>query len=165
MEQEKLISLTADIVAAHVANNTVAVGDVGNLVQRVHQALAGLGTRAVEAPEEKKAVVSIRASIKPDYLICMECGGKHKMLKRHIQSAHGMTPDQYRTDYGLHREYPMVAPNYSEQRRSLAHSIGLGRRRDAPDEAATDARGAASEASPKKPARRGRPKKDAGRSE
>ncbi|HEY0032857.1 MAG TPA: MucR family transcriptional regulator [Devosia sp.] len=165
MEQETLISLTADIVAAHVANNTVAVGDVGNLVQRVHEALAGLGAPAVEEPEEKKAVVSIRASIKPDYLICMECGGKHKMLKRHIQNAHGMTPDQYRTDYGLPREYPMVAPNYSEQRRSLAHSIGLGRRREAPTEAAPEADAGAGEAAPKKAPRRGRPKKAASPSE
>src|SRR5215217_5418943 len=130
MENEKLIELTADIVSAHVANNTVSVGDMAALVQRVHEALSGLGGDGQEAAaQEKTPVVSIRASIKPDFLICMECGGKHKMLKRHLMNAHSMTPDQYRTDYGLPRDYPMVAPNYSEQRRTLAHSIGLGRRR------------------------------------
>jgi predicted transcriptional regulator len=130
MENEKLVELTADIVSAHVANNTVSVGDMPTLVQRVYEALSGLNTGAQEAaPQEKTPVVSVRASIKPDFLVCMECGGKHKMLKRHLMNAHNMTPDQYRTDYGLPRDYPMVAPNYSEQRRTLAHSIGLGRRR------------------------------------
>jgi predicted transcriptional regulator len=130
MEQEKLVELTADIVSAHVANNTVSVGDMPNLVQRIYEALSGLDQGGQEpAPQEKTPVVSVRASVKPDYLVCMECGGKHKMLKRHLMNAHNMTPDQYRTDYGLPRDYPMVAPNYSEQRRTLAHSIGLGRRR------------------------------------
>jgi predicted transcriptional regulator len=130
MENEKLVELTADIVSAHVQNNTVSVGDMPTLVQRIYEALAGLTSGAQEAaPQEKTPVVSVRASIKPDFLVCMECGGKHKMLKRHLMNAHNMSPDQYRTDYGLPRDYPMVAPNYSEQRRTLAHSIGLGRRR------------------------------------
>lgn len=130
MEKEKLVELTADIVAAHVVNNTVSVGDMATLVQRVYEALSGLDQGGQEAArQEKTPVVSVRASVKPDFLICMECGGKHKMLKRHLMNAHSMTPDQYRADYGLARDYPMVAPNYSEQRRTLAHSIGLGRRR------------------------------------
>ncbi len=128
MEQHDLINLTADIVAAHVANNSVAVGDVANLVQTVHGALAGLGAPAEEGTQEKTAVVSVRASVKPDYLVCMECGKKQKTLKRHLQTAHQMTPDQYRKDYGLPREYPMVAPEYSQSRREMAHSIGLGRK-------------------------------------
>lgn len=140
MEKEKLVELTADIVAAHVVNNTVSVGDMATLVQRVYEALSGLDQGGQEpARKDKTPVVSVRASVKPDFLICMECGGKHKMLKRHLMNAHNMTPDQYRSDYGLQRDYPMVAPNYSEQRRALAHSIGLGRRRvpaAAPDEAA-----------------------------
>ncbi|HYJ30819.1 MAG TPA: MucR family transcriptional regulator [Allosphingosinicella sp.] len=140
MEKEKLVELTADIVAAHVVNNTVSVGDMASLVQRVYEALSGLDQGGQPpARQEKTPVVSVRASVKPDFLICMECGGKHKMLKRHLMNAHNMTPDQYRADYGLQRDYPMVAPNYSEQRRALAHSIGLGRRRApaaAPDEAA-----------------------------
>ena len=131
MENEQLVQLTADIVAAHVANNNVAVGDVGNLVQRVYEALATLEKPAEAAQAaEKTPVVSVRASIKPEYIVCMECGAKQRMLKRHLMTAHGMSPDQYRTDYGLPREYPMVAPNYSEQRRSLAHAIGLGRKKE-----------------------------------
>lgn len=124
----KLISLTADIVAAHVSNNKVSTGDIGSLVERVHAALSALGTPA-EKPAQKIAVVSVRASVKPDYIVCMECGAKQKTLKRHLQTAHGMTPAQYRADYGLPTSYPMVAPNYSETRRSLAKSIGLGRNR------------------------------------
>jgi predicted transcriptional regulator len=130
MENEQLVQLTADVVAAHVANNNVAVGDVGNLVQRVYEALAALEKPAQGAQkEEKTPVVSVRSSIKPDFIVCMECGAKQRMLKRHLMTAHSMTPEQYRSDYGLPREYPMVAPNYSEQRRALAHSIGLGRKK------------------------------------
>jgi predicted transcriptional regulator len=106
------------------------VGDVGNLVQRVYEALSVLEKPGTPAQAvEKTPVVSVRASIKPEFIVCMECGAKQRMLKRHLMTAHGMTPDQYRTDYGLPREYPMVAPNYSEQRRSLAHAIGLGRKK------------------------------------
>jgi predicted transcriptional regulator len=132
-EDNQLIELTADIVAAHVSNNNVAVGDVANLVQRVHEALSGLGQAPAEQePARKEAVVSVRASVKPDYLVCMECGKKQKTLRRHLQTAHGMTPDQYRGDYGLPRDYPMTAPNYSERRREMAKSIGLGRKKAAP---------------------------------
>ena len=143
MENETLVQLTADIVAAHVANNNVAVGDVGNLVQRVYEALAVLEKPATESKQEEKTpVVSVRASIKPDFIVCMECGAKQRMLKRHLMTAHQMTPDQYRTDFGLSRDYPMVAPNYSEQRRALAHSIGLGRKKggDAPAASAEGAK-------------------------
>ena len=128
MRNEQLIELTADIVSAHVANNTVSVGDVANLVQRVHQALQSLGAPAPEERQEKTPVVSVRSSIKPDHLVCMECGRKQKTLKRHLQNAHGMTPDQYRADYGLPRDYPMVAPDYSKRRSEMAQAIGLGRR-------------------------------------
>jgi predicted transcriptional regulator len=142
MENEQIVQLTADIVAAHVANNNVAVGDVGNLVQRVYEALAALEKPSAEAQQEEKTpVVSVRASIKPDYIVCMECGAKQRMLKRHLMTAHQMSPEQYRSDYGLPREYPMVAPNYSEQRRALAHSIGLGRKKTG-DDAAPAAEGA-----------------------
>jgi predicted transcriptional regulator len=132
MENESLITLTADIVSAHVANNSVAVGDVANLVAQVHAALAKLGQPQASAPPAAKIpVVSVRASIKPDYIVCMECGQKQKMLKRHLQTNHNMSPDQYRSDYGLPKEYPMVAPTYSEQRRTLANNIGLGRKKGA----------------------------------
>jgi predicted transcriptional regulator len=125
---EQLITLTADIVSAHLANNSVAVGDVPLVIQQVHGALAGLGAPKEEEPEAKSPAVSVRASVKPDYLVCMECGSKQKTLKRHLQTSHGMTPEQYRSDYGLPRDYPMVAPNYSARRREMARSIGLGRK-------------------------------------
>lgn len=128
MENQALIELTADIVAAHVANNTVAVGDVANLVHNVFGALSTLGAPEAEETQVKAPVVSIRASVKPDYIVCMECGKKQKTLKRHLMSAHNMTPEQYRADYGLPREYPMTAPSYSEQRKAMAHKIGLGRK-------------------------------------
>lgn len=129
MQQEDLVALTADIVAAHVANNNLAIGDLPTLIQNVHGALAGLQERPAEPePERKKALVSVRASIKPDYIVCMECGRKQKTLKRHLAAAHGMTPDQYRADYGLSPTYPMAAPNYAEQRRAMALKIGLGRK-------------------------------------
>jgi predicted transcriptional regulator len=128
-EQNQLIELTADIVSAHVSNNTVSLSDVASLVQQVHQALSGLG-EAPPAPEpqKKEPVVSVRASVKPDYIVCMECGKRQRTLKRHLQSAHGMSPDQYRQDYGLPNTYPMVAPDYAERRRELAKAIGLGSR-------------------------------------
>lgn len=128
-----LRSLTADIVSAHVAHNSVAVGDVPALVERVYGALAGLN--AVPTPEPvsvKTPAVSARASVRPDYLACMECGKKQKMLKRHLQTAHGMTPQQYRQAFTLPSDYPMVAANYAATRRELAISIGLGRKPKAP---------------------------------
>ena len=131
-DRSLLIEHTADIVSAHVANNTVALSDVPALVQRVYEALAGLSEpQATAEPEGKTPIVSVRASVKPDYIVCMECGRKQKTLKRHLQTAHGMTPDQYRKDYALPANYPMVAPNYSKQRGELARQIGLGRKREA----------------------------------
>jgi predicted transcriptional regulator len=128
MDNETLLTLTADIVAAHVANNSVATGDIAGLVERVYGSLSGLGQPSVEVPAQKVPVVSARASVKPDYIVCMECGKKQKMLKRHLMTAHGMSPEQYRQDYGLPASYPMVAETYSERRRVLAKQIGLGRK-------------------------------------
>ena len=130
--EDTLLTLTADIVAAHVSNNSVAVNDLPQLIQNVHSALTGIsGSRAApEARPEPK--VSIRASIKPDYIVCLEDGKKQKMLKRHLMTNHGLTPDEYRQKWGLAADYPMVAPNYAEQRRTLAKSIGLGTKRRKP---------------------------------
>jgi predicted transcriptional regulator len=127
--QDTLLTLTADIVAAHVSNNSVAVNDLPNLIQNVHGALAGIAgtSSAPEARPEPK--VSIRSSIKPDYIVCLEDGKRMKMLKRHLMTHYQMTPDQYRQKWGLATDYPMVAPNYAEQRRALAKSIGLGTKR------------------------------------
>ncbi len=127
--QETFITLTADIVAAHVSNNSVAVNDLPTLISNVHTALAALGTPIVAVVEKQEPAVSIRSSIKPDYVVCLEDGKKLKMLKRHLMTHYGMTPDQYRAKWGLPNDYPMVAPNYAEQRRTLAKAIGLGTKR------------------------------------
>ncbi|HEX8415203.1 MAG TPA: MucR family transcriptional regulator [Sphingomicrobium sp.] len=123
---DTLMTLTADIVAAHVSNNSVAVNDLPNLIQNVHAALSGISGN-VKAPEAKlEPKVPIRSSIKPDFIVCLEDGKKLKMLKRHLMTHYQMTPDQYRQKWGLPSDYPMVAPNYAEQRRTLAKAIGLG---------------------------------------
>ncbi len=123
---ESLITLTADIVAALVSNNSVAVSDLPLVIQNVHSALAGLGTAPVAPAEKQEPAVSIRTSIKPDHIVCLEDGKKLKMLKRHLMTAYQMTPDEYRAKWGLPSDYPMVAPNYAAQRRMLAMKIGLG---------------------------------------
>ncbi|HEX8301552.1 MucR family transcriptional regulator [Sphingomonas sp.] len=127
--QETLVTLTADIVAAHVSNNSVAVSDLPVLIQNVHGALAGLGVAAAPPEVKQEPAVSIRSSIKPDFIVCLEDGKKLKMLKRHLMTHYQMTPDQYRAKWGLAADYPMVAPNYAEQRRTLAKKIGLGTKR------------------------------------
>lgn len=124
---ETLLTLTADIVAAHVSNHSVSIADLPILIATVHGALADLGTVEQPVAAKQEPAVSVRASIKPDYIICLEDGKKLKMLKRHLMSHYGMTPDDYRAKWGLPKDYPMVAPNYAEQRRSLAMKIGLGR--------------------------------------
>jgi predicted transcriptional regulator len=126
---ETLITLTADIVSAHVSNNSVAVNDLPTLIQNVHNALSGLGGRAEEPEVKQEPAVSVRSSIKPDYIVCLEDGKKLKMLKRHLMTHYKMTPDEYRQKWGLNSDYPMVAPNYAEQRRTLAKKIGLGTKR------------------------------------
>ena len=127
--EDTLLTLTADIVAAHVSNNSVAVNDIPNLIQNVHQALTGISASGAATEEKPEPKVSIRASVKPDYITCLECGKKQKMLKRHLMTNHEMTPVDYRAKWGLTADYPMVAPNYAEQRRTLAKSIGLGTKR------------------------------------
>ena len=126
-----LIDLTADVVSAHVSNNSVAVGDLPNLIRQVHEALSSLGRpeATAEQKQERTPSVSVRSSIKPDHLVCLECGKKQKTLKRHLQNAHGMSPAEYREAFGLKKDYPMVAPAYSQMRGDMARSIGLGRRK------------------------------------
>ena len=127
--QETLITLTADIVAAHVSNNSVAVSDLPVLIANVHGALSGLGGAPVVPEVKQEPAVSIRSSIKPDFIVCLEDGKKLKMLKRHLMTHYQMTPEQYRAKWNLPADYPMVAPNYAEQRRALAKKIGLGTKR------------------------------------
>ena len=125
---ETLITLTSDIVAAHVSNNSVAVSDLPLIIENVHGALTGLSSKAAEQARPEPAV-PIKSSIKPDYVICLEDGKKLKMLKRHLMTHYKMTPDDYRTKWGLPASYPMVAPNYAEKRRELAKAIGLGKKK------------------------------------
>ncbi len=126
-DSEDVIGWTAEIVAAHVSNNSVSVQVIPELIRTVHDTLAGLSG---EPPEEKpEPKVAIRQSVRPDYLVCLEDGRKFKMLKRHLAKAYGMTPQEYRQKWGLPADYPMVAPNYSEQRSALAKKHQLGRRR------------------------------------
>lgn len=123
----EILSLTADIVASHVSNNSVPIADLPALIQQVFATLANIG-RPAEVPVavRPQPAVPIKKSITPDYIICLEDGKKLKMLKRHLKTAYDMTPDEYRERWGLPRDYPMVAPNYAEHRSSLAKKIGLG---------------------------------------
>ena len=125
---ETLITLTSDIVAAHLSNNSVSVDEVPALITSIYGALASLGQAVVVPETMPEPAVSIRASIKPDYIVCLEDGKKLKMLKRHLMTHYNLTPDQYRARWGLAADYPMVAPNYAEKRRELAKKIGLGRK-------------------------------------
>src|SRR3954464_12367468 len=127
--EDTLLTLTADIVAAHVSNNSVAVNDLPNLIQNVHSALTTISSRGAPAEPKPEPKVPVRSSIKPDFIVCLEDGKRLKMLKRHLMTHYNMTPDQYRQKWGLSPDYPMVAPNYAEQRRTLAKSIGLGTKR------------------------------------
>jgi len=125
---EMLITLTSDIVAAHVSNNNVGVEDMPTLISNTYNALAALGQIIAEPEKALEPAVSIRASIKQDYIVCLEDGKKLKMLKRHLMTHYNLTPDQYRARWNLPADYPMVAPSYAEKRRELAKKIGLGRK-------------------------------------
>ncbi|RWH66978.1 MucR family transcriptional regulator [Mesorhizobium sp.] len=123
-----LIELTADIVAAYVQKNAVPVAGLPDLIASVNSALSNIGqTAPVEAPVQKPAV-NPKRSVFPDYIISLEDGQKYKSLKRHLATRHGLTPDEYRAKWGLGKDYPMVAPNYSAARSALAKSLGLGRK-------------------------------------
>ncbi len=125
--KEALITLTGDIVSAHLSNNSVAVDAVPGLITSVYSALAKLGERAEPQEVRPSPAVSIRASVKPDYLVCLEDGKKLTMLKRYLRTNYSMSPEEYRARWNLPADYPMVAPNYADKRRELAKKIGLGR--------------------------------------
>lgn len=127
LSQNELVSMTTEIVSAHVSNNTVAVGDIPQLIKLVYGSLGTLGLEEqAPAPERPVPVVPVKKSVMPDYIICLEDGKKLKMLKRHLKTRYNMSPDEYRKRWGLPDDYPMVAPAYAEQRSSLAKKIGLG---------------------------------------
>ena len=148
-----LLSLTAQIVSAHVASNPVAAEALPDLISRVHGALASVGMEPAptsEAAPQQQPAVPVKKSVQPDYLVCLEDGAKVTMLKRYLQRRFGLTPDQYRAKWGLAGDYPMVAPSYAARRSTLAKELGLGRKRPAPegiapavDEAGTAVKGAA----------------------
>jgi predicted transcriptional regulator len=125
----EILSLTVDIVASHVSNNSVPVSDLPILIAEVYSTLSGLGSEETQEEERPEPAVPIRKSVTPDHLICLEDGKKLKMLKRYLKTRYNMTPEDYRARWNLPADYPMVAPNYAEQRRSLAKKIGLGKTR------------------------------------
>src|SRR3954462_1948048 len=124
------IELTAEIVSAFVRNNSVAAGDIPALINQVHSALLRVSSGGKEqSAEPLKPAVSVKKSITPDYLVCLEDGKKFKSLKRHLRTQYNMTPEQYRERWGLPADYPMVAPNYAAARSQLAKQMGLGQQR------------------------------------
>ncbi len=120
--------MTATVVAAYVTNNTLPQSELPAVIHTVHRSLAALEGPAQGGAPAQEPVVPIRRSVRPDYIVCLEDGKKLKMLKRHLRTAYGMTPQQYRAKWGLPADYPMVAPNYARQRSEFAQKIGLGRK-------------------------------------
>ena len=122
------IDLTANIVSAYLSNNPTPASEIPSLISQVHSALMRVSSGRSEAPAEPaKPAVSLKKSINPDYLVCLEDGKRFKSLKRHLRTQYNMTPEQYRDKWGLPADYPMVAPNYAAQRSEFAKKIGLGR--------------------------------------
>jgi predicted transcriptional regulator len=127
---DNLVELAADVVAAYVSNNTVTMADLPSLIAQVHKALVATATGSVEKPVEALTpAVSIKKSIHPDYIVCLEDGKKFKSLKRHLRTKYDLSPEDYRAKWGLPADYPMVAPNYAAARSELAKSMGLGQQR------------------------------------
>ena len=124
------IELTAEIVSAYVSNNTVPASDIPSLINQVHAALARVSAKTGDTPAEPlKPAVSVKKSITPEHIVCLEDGKKFKSLKRHLRTQYNMTPEQYREKWGLGADYPMVAPNYAAARSQLAKQMGLGQQR------------------------------------
>jgi predicted transcriptional regulator len=126
--------LTAKITAAYVRQNQIASDQLATLISTVHQALAGLGKPPPETSGERTPAVPIRRSVHRDYVVCLECGWRGQMLRRHLATGHRLTVEQFRAQWKLPREHPMTAPGYSERRSSMAKQIGLGRRRASREE-------------------------------
>lgn len=127
-KQSELLSLTTNIVAAHVSNNAVAATELPSIIRDVYETLSNVGSPREREPERPSPAVPIKKSVTPEFIICLEDGKKLKMLKRHLKTAYDMSPEDYRERWGLPADYPMVAPNYARQRSKLAKQIGLGTR-------------------------------------
>ena len=126
-DNAQILEMTADIVSAYLGANTVQPSEVPGLIASVHAALSQVSEGPVAPePEPQEPAVPVRKSITPDYLICLEDGRKFKSLKRHLRTKYDMSPDEYRSKWGLPRDYPMVAPNYAKARSELAKQMGLG---------------------------------------
>jgi predicted transcriptional regulator len=122
-----LLQMATTIVAAHISKSTVPAADIPRLLSDIYQALSGIaGGKLSAAPGRSEPAVSVKKSVTPDYIVCLECGKKQKMLKRHIRTAYGLSPEQYREKWDLPPEYPMVSSNYAKKRSALARQIGLG---------------------------------------
>jgi len=128
---DRIRILTADIVSAHISRNNISVDQLPALIRDVHQALATVGQAPAESIKAEPAV-DVKKSVFPDHIVCLECGASMKMLKRHLATDHGMTPEEYRAKWGLPATYPMVAPEYAATRSQLAKDSGLGRKKEAP---------------------------------
>jgi predicted transcriptional regulator len=126
-DSAELLKLTAEIVAAHVSNNTLTAAELPQLISQVHSSLSDTG-KASSAEERPAPAVPVKKSVLADYIVCLEDGKKLKMLKRHLKTSYDLTPEQYRERWGLPSDYPMVAPNYAKRRSALAKEIGLGKR-------------------------------------
>lgn len=125
-QSDELLELTAQVVAAHVSNNSIPVTDLPQLIREIYQTMASVGSADGRKAERPNPVVPIKKSVTPDFIICLEDGKKLKMLKRHLKTAYDMSPEDYRERWNLPSDYPMVAPNYAKQRSRLAKQIGLG---------------------------------------
>ena len=128
-QKSELLSLTSSIVAAHVSNNSVPTAELPSLIREVYQTLSGVEAPGAAPAVELTPAVPVKKSVAPSHIICLECGKSGKVLKRHINSAHGLSPDEYRERWGLPSDYPMVAPDYSKLRSKRAKQIGLGRKK------------------------------------
>ena len=130
VNNDEILKMTVEIVAAYVSNNDVNSALVPDVINSIYSSLNSLNSQSSKKTSETlKPAISIRRSITPDYIVCLEDGKKLKMLKRHLRASYGMSPDDYRAKWGLPPDYPMVAPNYAEQRSSFAKKIGLGRKK------------------------------------
>ncbi len=127
--REDMLRITTKVVTAYVGNNTLADTQITDVIQSVYDSLEGLSNGTPESKVKQKPAVPIKRSITPDYIVCLEDGKQLKMLKRYLRTTHGMTPDEYRSKWGLPTDYPMVAPNYAKKRSAFAKEIGLGKRR------------------------------------
>ncbi len=128
LRSDDILKLATEIVAAYVSNNPIPVSEVPAMIKSVHSTLGGLGGGfAGEIQLSQKPAIAVKRSVNPDFIVCLEDGKKLKMLKRYLRSNYGMTPEEYRSKWGLPADYPMVAPNYAAQRSEFAKKIGLGR--------------------------------------